>query len=184
MSELHDFESRIQRQFATDSQTPHWTPEEAKQFKLEIGVHHQRFEHLAFHLISSIIRPRLEILGSYFPIADLIEERPPHHCTCCIGYTQRVPATTMVTFAVEHDAGRETMIICYDVHMTPRLVRLSEHNTLTLAFDEIDDAMIADWVETRLLELLDAYLQVDIPVRSVKERPELGSWQEEERNTE
>jgi hypothetical protein len=163
MSELHAFESRIQRQFATDGRVPHWTTEEAEQFRLEIGVHHQRFEHLASHLLTTVIRPRLEILGSYFPVADLVENEAPHHCTCWISYTRRVPATTKVAIAVEHDVARERVVVCYDVRMTPMLLKVTEHDELTLAFGDMEDALVADWIEERLLEFLDAYLRIDLP---------------------
>lgn len=161
MSELLDFEKRIEQRFANDSSTPHWTSEEAEQFKVEIGVHRQRFDHLAAHLLNALIQLRLELLASYFPIADLIEDKPPHHCTCWIGYTHRVPATTKVAFAVEHDVHQQKIVVCYDAHMTPTLAKFSEHDTLTLAFDEVDDTKVAEWVERRLLEFLDAYLRID-----------------------
>lgn len=161
MSELPDFEKRIEQRFANDSHAPHWTSEEAEQFTIEAGVHRQRFEHLASHLLGAVIQPRLELLASYFPIADLVEDKPPRHCTCWIGYTHRVPATTKVVFAVEHDLHQQNFVVCYDAHMTPRLAKFNEHDALTLAFDEADDATIASWVERRLLEFLDAYLRVD-----------------------
>ncbi len=160
MSELLDFEKRIEQRFANDSRTPHWTSEEAEQYMADVGVHRQRFEHLASHLLNTLIRPRLEILGSYFPNADLIEDEPPRHCTCWIGYTHRVPATTKVVFAVE-GVRHEKIAVCYDAHMTPMLAKFNEHDALTLALDEVDDATVADWVERRLLEFLDAYLRID-----------------------
>jgi hypothetical protein len=170
MSELHEFEHQIQHKLADDSRTPHWTPEEAKQYIFDVGVRRQRFEHLASHLVETVIRPRLEVLGTYFPVADLIEDEPPHHCTCWIGHSERFPATTKIVFAVEHDLRHETIDVCYETRMLPAIVKFNNHGTLSLAFDEVDDATVANWVEKRLLEFLDAYLRIDSGGGPIKPR--------------
>ena len=161
MAELHDFEHRIQHKLADDSRTPHWTPEEAQQYKIDAGVRRQRFEHLASHLIDAVIRPRLEILGTYFPNADLIEDALPHHCTCWISHSERFPVAMKVAFSVEHDVPHQKIDVCNEVRMMPAIVKFDDHDMLPLAFDKVDDATVADWVEERLLKLLDAYLRID-----------------------
>lgn len=170
MSELLDFEKRIEKLFANDSHIPHWTPEEAEQFMVEAGVHRQRFEHLASHVLDELIQPRLELFASYFPIADLAKDATSHHFTCWVGHTHRVPATTKVIFVVKHDLHQEKIVVCYEAHMTPALAKFSEHDTLPLAFDEVDDVTIANWVERRLIEFLDAYLRIDNSGGTINDR--------------
>src|SRR3990172_4779575 len=136
MSQLVDYERRVQQLLACDSRTPHWAPEEAARYMADVAVRRQQFEQIASHLSDEVVQPRLSTLASYFPDASLIEDEPPRHCTCWFEYSDRFPATTKVAFAIEHDVRYEQIAICYDAHMMPMFVKFNEHDRLTLTLDE------------------------------------------------
>ena len=43
----------------------------------------------------------------------------------------------------------------------PVFIKFNEHDKLTLSLPEVNDGAVANWVEKRLLEFLDAYLRID-----------------------
>ena len=45
--------------------------------------------------------------------------------------------------------------------MVPLFIKHNEHDKLTMPLYEIDNEMVANWVEERLIEFIDVYLQID-----------------------
>jgi hypothetical protein len=167
MNELSNLDRHIQEQLTNDRRAPHWAPDEAKRYMADVAGRRQQFERLASRLNAKVIQPRLAKLASYFPGASVSEDEPPNRCTCWFEYSDRFPATAMVAFSIEHDVRCATIATCYDAHMMPMFVKLNEHDRLTLAIDEVNDATVADWVERRLLGFLDTYLRIDSSGRDV-----------------
>jgi YHS domain-containing protein len=161
MSHLVNFAKRVANQLGKANAEPHWTPEEAERYMADVGLRHERFEQVASQLVETVIQPRLETVASRFPNASLRETEPLGHCMCWFGYCERFPSSTSCSFSVEHDVRVEKVVVRYEATMMPTFFKFDEHDRLSLALDEVDDAPVANWVETRLLEFLDAYLQVD-----------------------
>jgi len=161
MSDLVIFAKRIEEQLSSANRQPHWEPDEADRYMAEVGARRERFEQQAARLNEMVVGPRLETLASYFPNASLTKDEPAGHCSCWFGYCERFPASTKVAFAVEHDVRFEKVVVGYDASMTPLFIKFSEHDKLTLPLDDVNDGAVAEWVEERLLEFLDAYLRID-----------------------
>jgi len=161
MTEVATFAKRIQSVVSDANRTPHWSPDDAKQYMAEVEVRRQQFDQLATHLSDTVIHPRLAALASFFSNASRVEVDPPRHCTCWFEHSDRFPADAKVTVAVQHDVCYQQIAICYDAHMIPTFVPFNEHDRITLPLDEVNDLTVADWVERRLLEFLDAYLRID-----------------------
>lgn len=161
MSDLVTFVKHVQEVLRDSYRDPHWTPEEAQKYMEEFDVHRDRFEELATHLIQTVISPRLETVASYFVNGGMDEHPAPRRV--CSWFTQcsRFPVTTKLEFVVEHDVGFEKLIVHMEIHMMPALVRFHEQDNLVLPIDVVDDRVVADWVEERLLEFLDNYLRID-----------------------
>ncbi len=161
MINLVDFARQIKAQLAATRCEPHWKPGEAERYMADVNVRRVRFEEIAVRLNDTLIQPRLETLAMYFTNASLASNLPAGHCACWFGYCERFPASTKVTFAVEHDIRFEKVAICYDASMMPVFIKFNEHDRLTMALDKVSDDRVAGWVEERLLEFLDAYLRID-----------------------
>ena len=161
MTEVATFAERIESVISDANRTPHWSPDDAKQYMVEVEVRRQQFDQLASHLSDTVVQPRLATLASFFSNASRVEVDPPRHCTCWFEHSDRFSADTKVTVAVEHDVCYQQIAICYDAHMMPTFVPFNEHDRMTLALDEVNDVTVADWVERRLLEFLTAYLRID-----------------------
>ena len=161
MGDLVDFAKRVMEQLARVNREPHWEPGEAERYMAEVSVRREHFVQVATRLASTVIQPRLEILASYFSNASPTRDEPAGHCSYWFGYSERFPASTKVAIAVEHDVRFEKVAVCYEAFMVPVFIKLTEHDKLTLSLDDVKDDVVANWVEERLLEFLDAYLQID-----------------------
>jgi len=161
MRDLADFAKCIDEVLADSDRRQHWSAEEASQYMARFASRRERFEELAGHLIGTIIRPRLELLASYFTNAVPGTDDIPSQCSYWFGYCERFPASTQVMFAVEHDSRFDSLLLRYRVHMMPVFIKLTEHDSLTLPLAALDEQAVATWTEERLLEFLDDYLRID-----------------------
>lgn len=160
MSALVEFASRVEAQLNAATREPHWETEEAERYMAAVAARRQRFEQLASRLIETVVQPRLETLAGYFSNTSLTKE-PAGRCSCWFGYCERFPASTKIALAVEHDVRFEKVAVCYEASMMPVIIKLNDRDKMTLPLDEVSDDAVADWVEQRLLEFLDAYLRID-----------------------
>ena len=161
MVSLTSFAKKIDEVLADSNRQKHWSPEEASQYMARFGERRARFELLAVHLIDAIIRPRVETLAGYFVNAAPTRDGGDWQCGYRFGYCERFPASTELQFAVEHDARMDKLLLRYHVHMMPTFIKLTEHDNLVVPLDSVDDDVVADWIEERLLEFLDDYLRIN-----------------------
>jgi YHS domain-containing protein len=161
MADLVDFAKRVSEQLARVNREPHWKPGEAEQYMLEVNVRRQRFEQVATRLATTVIQPRLEVLASYFANSSAVMDQPSGHCSYWFGYSERFPVSSKLTFRVEHDVRFEKVAVCYEARMMPVFIKIMESDKFAMPLDEVNDDSVATWVEERLLDFLDAYLQVD-----------------------
>jgi YHS domain-containing protein len=82
-------------------------------------------------------------------------------CACWFGFSERFPASTKIEFAIEHDVRFEKLIVVYEMYMMPAFIKFNKQDRLTVPLTAVDDGKVADWVEERLVEFVDAYLQID-----------------------
>jgi YHS domain-containing protein len=161
MADLISFSKHVEEVLRDADRIPHWTPRAAEKYMADYGDRRQRFEELANGLTLNVIRPRLETMVGYFVNASMQHEEPPTRCSCWFEYSDRFPANARLEFSVEHDARFGKLIVHTKTHMMPVFVRFNEQDNLLLPLDHVDEGQIADWVEERLLEFLDAYLRID-----------------------
>ncbi len=161
MGNLVDFAARIDGVFTDSSRQRHWSAEEAERYMAKFSGRRERFESLAASLMDTVIRPRVEVLVGHFTNASLGRDDTASRCTYWFGYCERFPASTKVEFVIEHDARYEKAVLRYHVHMMPVFIKLTEHDSLAVSIDSVDEGVVASWVEERLLEFLDDYLRID-----------------------
>jgi YHS domain-containing protein len=161
VSDLLAFNNRVHHLLAAQDCGAHWEAEEAREYMANCEARRRQFEELASRLVSRDVQPRLETIVGYFPQAGLSRDEPVGHCAAWFGYCERFPATARIGFAVEHDLKWRRAYLRYEVSMMPLFVNLNEEDRLEMSLEEPDEAQAAPWVEERLLEFLEAYLQID-----------------------
>ena len=161
MSNLNEFAKRVQDNLSAANRQPHWELAEAQRYMAAVGLRRERFNELAIRLAEAVIRPRFEVVASYFPNVNRVRNEPVGCCSYWFGYCQRFPASAKVAIAVQHDVRFENLVVCYEASMLPVFIKLDERDKMTLLLSEASDDVIANWIEKRLLEFLDAYLRID-----------------------
>lgn len=161
MADLTAFKQRVNELVAATSRARHWTRDEAERYMAKFGERHRQFDEVAGRLASAIIRPRLEALVQSFPNARMGKDDLAEGGSCWFGYCERYPVTARVEFAVEHDQRWEEVVVHSETYMMPVLVRYQEQDNLHFPFDAIDENAATEWVEERVFEFLDCYLQLD-----------------------
>lgn len=161
MNDLLTFRRNIERRLNTDRRESHWEPAEAARYMAEVADRRARYTAHASHILTNIARPRLSILAGFFANAGAENQDFADRCTLLLGYSERFPASTRIAVGVEHDVRFENFWVGYEASIIPQFTKFNERDKLVLALDEIEDGRIVAWIEERLLEFLDAYLQID-----------------------
>jgi YHS domain-containing protein len=161
MGDLIAFAKRVKEQLDRANHEPQWSGEEADRYMEEVKLRRQRYVELAAQLMATVIQPRLEVITSYFPHSSPGRNDPEWHCSYWFGFTERFPASAKLSFGVEHDSRFEQVMVTYDVSMVPVFVKFNEHDKLIGALDNLAAEKVATWVEQRIVDFLDAYLQLD-----------------------
>jgi YHS domain-containing protein len=161
MADLRDFARRVEARLKDANREPHWGPDESEQYMAAVREHRERYGVLAGALITEVISPRLEIAVQRFANASPSRKRSEYEAVRWLGYSERFPATTKVSFAVEHDHSFEKIAVCFSASMVPSFIKYNDRDRLTLPIDTVSHDIVAEWVERRLLEFLDSYLRID-----------------------
>jgi YHS domain-containing protein len=160
-SDLIALNNRIRQLLSEQQWQSRWPPENVQRYMAEFKTRSKQFEQTAERLIEQIVRPRLETIAGYFPNAGLSEREPLRRCNCWFGYCERFPASAQIAFSFEHDVSWRRAYLRYEAHLMPCFVNINEQDRLELSLEQLDEAQVAAWVEDRLVEFLDAYLQID-----------------------
>ena len=161
MAALEEFSREVQARLAAAGREPHWRPSDVSDFMAGLAPRRRDFEEVAPRLVRDIIRARIEALVTLFPNAKCDRSEDAYRCTCWFGYCERFPADARVELAVEHDERIENLLIRYELSMLPAFLKFEPHDRLTVPLARVDDQIVADWVEVKLINLLDTYLRLD-----------------------
>jgi YHS domain-containing protein len=122
----------------------------------------QAYAAAADRLVRDVIRPRLERLVSRFGHAELQPAEPTgHQCVCLFRQTPQYPATAKLELGVSRDGQADHLFVIYSPCIIPAFVRFGNSEQLTFPIDQVDDGQVAAWVEEKIVNFLDAYLQLE-----------------------
>jgi YHS domain-containing protein len=158
---LDEFAAAIQSRIAAADGAPKWTGASVQAYMEQFAPRRQRFEGIAAHLVADVIRPRMLRLASFFNTARSDRVQLPDRCVLSLGYCERFPVNVKLQFAIEHDERVEHVCIHYELSIMPTFQKFTAHENLTLPLEKIDDFIVAQWVEARILEFVESYLQID-----------------------
>jgi YHS domain-containing protein len=158
---LDEFDTAIYARIAAAAKAPNWTSAIREGYMGEMGKRLQRYDEVARHMIADLVRPRMLRLASHFSTAR--SDRMPHsdHSVLWFGYCERFPANVKLEFTTEHDERVEHLCVRYELAIAPSFLKFKAHDNLTLPLEAIDDDAITQWVERRMLEFVETYLQID-----------------------
>jgi YHS domain-containing protein len=161
MSTVEEFRSKLKSRVVAAGNAPGWQSADAEAYMAALRLRRQQFDDSAKSLLATVIKPRLEAVTEPFPSARAMTDEQACRCWCWFASSDRFPITAKVEFAVEHDESVERMFVRYEGCLMPVFVRFQPHDKLTIRLNEINPEQIADWVEERIFEFLEAYLHHD-----------------------
>ena len=161
MNTLADFQQQITHRLAQDRVLLTAPSTEIHRLMLELQPRLQRFEEYAPRLIAELIQPRLQTLVANFVNADIENGTQRDRCAAWFGYCNRFPVSCKTEFTVDHDEHVEKLIVHFNLTITPVFFKYEPSDKLVLNLDQLDEAMLANWVERNLLAFLDDYLRLD-----------------------
>jgi YHS domain-containing protein len=122
-----------------------------------------RFREIAEPFAHQVIVSRLQKLLDYFKNGQLaeVDERSGYHCTCSFMHTARFPATVKLTLGVTHDERLERLLLTYNLDISPRFLQYDQTNLVDYAFDAFDPAEATRWIDDRIVQFVQTYLQLE-----------------------
>ena len=161
MAELEQFVRQVEGLFAAGREGANRQPARTAQLMAEFKARRLRFEEIARRLVDGVIRPRVEVVASRFPNAQVVKIESGDGCLCRFGYCERFPSNAKCEIAVDHDERVEQLVVRCERYMRPTYLKFDEQDEFETPLDKVDEGIVANWVEAKLLAFVEAYLQLD-----------------------
>jgi YHS domain-containing protein len=117
----------------------------------------ERFNALLDRL-GGIWRPRLQTLAQKFD--QRVEVKPdikPGRRSATLEFQSEL-ARVKLRFAVAPDEDVHNAVFTYDLEIIPILMKFESHNQLELSIDKVDESVLANWIDDRIISFVQTYL--------------------------
>ncbi len=163
MSELTEFQRRMQDQLSAALDAKRRCQSEREQRQIDLDLRIEQFRALATRLIDEIVRPRVAAMAANFDNATLTPplQTSSHVVACQLGRCNRFPATTSLTFTLSHDSAVESMVITFDLEILPVFIKYEGHDQKFIPLSTFDEHELAAWVEAKLIKFVETYLRLE-----------------------
>ncbi|WP_425399060.1 YHS domain-containing protein [Aeoliella sp.] len=128
---------------------------------VELEQREAMFKESAESIMSSVLRPTLEELSTRFSNAQLVDLGSPYFTKCELSRSVQFPATAHVAFVVTHDDSIEHLTVQYEAHLLPVFIQYERSDMLDRQIQNVDDDVVRQWAEKKLLGFLDSYLKIE-----------------------
>lgn len=162
MSTSQSLQARIQEKMkAADEQIDEHRREFAREME-QREQHQRQFLELTARLVPDVVEPRLASIAEIFPDATLESSKGAtgRQWVWTFPHTERFPASVQLRIAVQHADREGNLLLHYSLEILPIFFQFERHHQLALPLNAIEDDAVAGWIEDRILEFVDVYLQV------------------------
>ena len=104
------------------------------------------------------VRDRLNELGQNFDNIQI--HSSDDHCTAEFSHTIEYPCTATLNFSISPARELEGFIVRYDLLLVPIFFDYKKYDEEEFKFTESEEERALEWVETRIFEFLDSYLEI------------------------
>jgi YHS domain-containing protein len=162
MDDLSQFEQQVREKMALVAQLRRNQKEALHQEIEERAKRFSTFDEVEQRLMKSVICPRVERVARLFPNAVVTPAKGEMnaHIRCQFDKTPDFPATTSLTIAVSPDAELKNAIVTYELEILPVYFEFQGHDQFVVLIADVDDRSVAKWIESKLLEFMDAYVRL------------------------
>src|SRR6266540_454857 len=144
--------------------------EEKNQRLLQVAVdmkqrlkQRENFNKIAGGILSSVVYPRMRELSRLFENSKLPDpgEIKSLHCICQFSHTRRFPATVSLGISLSTGEDFENIAVHYNLEIMPTLMEFNRHDERRFPMEALNKDEIGDWVNAKILEFVDTYLQLE-----------------------
>lgn len=163
MSDLDPLEARLDAMLrTTEEQRVQWQ-QHAHERMRENEEKAGRFNKAAVLLMTTVIRPRMELVVRKFKNASLVvaDAAAAYRCACTFDHTTQFPASTRLEFAAGPDDRLEQLIISYHLEILPVFISFKGMDQIAFPLNAVDEKLAAAWIDDRLADFTAAYLQLE-----------------------
>jgi YHS domain-containing protein len=164
MNDLSVLDQELREKFSATQERLQLRQEHTRQRMDEIDRYYAKFGQLADDLTERLIRPRMELLASYFDNVEPLlgdDQTHRHHCRYRFRHTERFPATATLDFAVCPDASFEKVLVVYSLEILPVFFQFERTDQIEFALDDVDRPRLIAWLEEKIRRVFDAYLRLE-----------------------
>lgn len=163
MSDLTEFQQRIEEQLNAALDEKRRCQSEREQRQIDLDLRIEQFRVLATRMIDEIVRPRVAAMAAKFENAALVppSQTPSHVVSCRLAHCDRFPATTKLTFALFHDSSVESLGITFDLEILPVFIKYEGHDQKFIPLSTLDEHEVAAWIEAKLINFVETYLRLE-----------------------
>jgi len=160
MADVSKLLDRIEAEFAaSEKQLNEYRNQEIKDFQ----GRQQRLELFAnaCDMLRDTWRPRLEGLAAKF--GDKVKVTPtvtPTGREATLKFTSPL-ATIVLRFTASTDFDVNNLVLDYDLHILPVLIKFSGHSTAEFSLAKIDAAAVGRWIDDRIVDFVKTYLALN-----------------------
>jgi YHS domain-containing protein len=164
MNDLSLLDQELRERKATAQERAQLHRRHMRQRMDEIDRYYEDFARVADCVAEQLIRPRMELLASYFDNAEPVagaEQAQRHHCRYRFRHTERFPATGTLDLAVCPDADSKKVVVIYSLEVLPLFFRFEGRDQIEFALDGVDEPRLIAWIEQKIGLAFDTLLRVE-----------------------
>lgn len=122
----------------------------------------ERFDNTARRILASVVLPRIQELSSHFDNATVLplDERADISCTCQFPHSARFPATVTFSIAFFPGDNYKNLDVHSSLEILPMLMEYKRNDERSFSVDTYDEEAIGLWVEEKILDFVEIYLQL------------------------
>lgn len=127
----------------------------------ELLEQRERLTAIAKHRVETVILPRMEELARHFDNArvEVLNIDADFNCVCNFSHTPRFPAIVRLGISLL-PGSNESLAARYHLSILPELMEYSRNAEEVFPLDG-DETALAGWVEDRILDFINTYLQLE-----------------------
>ncbi|MRR55658.1 MAG: YHS domain-containing protein [Deltaproteobacteria bacterium] len=121
------------------------------------------FNNIAGGIFSSVVYSRMRELSKHFENSTLpdLSEIENMYCVCQFSHTRRFPATVNLGISFSSGEDFENIVVHYNLEILPMLMKFNRHDERRFLLTPLNRDEIGDWLDTKILEFVDTYLQLE-----------------------
>lgn len=163
MVDVDNLRSRIQMMLSSRRTRRAEKQQEVEDSMQARGGRQDRFLEVAAKIFESIVEPRLKLLEEQLKDASY-QRSSETRGIVTLNRERHYAATASLEMEIQCDQEMRNLLVNYHLRIIPVLMEYRGQDSLVLPLEAVDDTRVASFVEEKLVECVQSYLQLqDIP---------------------